>query len=92
MRSRMMPGGLNSWDSRASFAFIRIRLNPVHVIFTPTTEEISFARRVVDAFEAEAACGVGRHPGGWEVCRLSGCGAIPQNFAGWHPESPGCKS
>ncbi len=34
------------------------QIEPCHVIFTPSTEEISFARRVVDAFEAEAAGGV----------------------------------
>ncbi len=34
------------------------QIEPVHVIFTPTAEEISFARRVVDAFEAEESCGV----------------------------------
>jgi citrate lyase subunit beta/citryl-CoA lyase len=34
------------------------QIEPCHVIFTPSREEISFARRVVDAFEAEAACGV----------------------------------
>jgi citrate lyase subunit beta/citryl-CoA lyase len=33
------------------------QIEPVHVIFTPTAEEISFARRVVDAFEAEEAGG-----------------------------------
>ena len=33
------------------------QIEPVHVIFTPTAEEISFARRVVDAFEAEEAKG-----------------------------------
>jgi citrate lyase subunit beta/citryl-CoA lyase len=33
------------------------QIQPVHVIFTPTAEEISFARRVVDAFEAEEAGG-----------------------------------
>lgn len=34
------------------------QIEPCHVIFTPSREEISFARRVVDAFEAEAARGV----------------------------------
>lgn len=34
------------------------QIEPLHVIFTPTAEEISFARRVVDAFEAEESCGV----------------------------------
>ena len=33
------------------------QIEPCHVIFTPTAEEISFARRVVDAFEAEESCG-----------------------------------
>jgi citrate lyase subunit beta/citryl-CoA lyase len=33
------------------------QIQPVHVIFTPTAEEISFARRVVEAFEAEEAGG-----------------------------------
>jgi citrate lyase subunit beta/citryl-CoA lyase len=33
------------------------QIEPCHVIFTPSREEISFAQRVVDAFEAEAACG-----------------------------------
>ena len=33
------------------------QIEPVHVIFTPTAEEISFARRVVEAFEAEEAGG-----------------------------------
>jgi len=33
------------------------QIEPVHVVFTPTAEEISFARRVVDAFEAEEAGG-----------------------------------
>jgi citrate lyase subunit beta/citryl-CoA lyase len=33
------------------------QIQPVHGIFTPTAEEISFARRVVDAFEAEEAGG-----------------------------------
>jgi citrate lyase subunit beta/citryl-CoA lyase len=33
------------------------QIEPVHVIFTPTAEEISFARRVVEAFEAEEARG-----------------------------------
>ena len=33
------------------------QIEPCHVIFTPSREEISFARRVVDAFEAEAARG-----------------------------------
>jgi citrate lyase subunit beta/citryl-CoA lyase len=33
------------------------QIEPVHVIFTPSAEEISFARRVVDAFEAEEAGG-----------------------------------
>ncbi|MDH3798226.1 MAG: CoA ester lyase [Desulfobacterales bacterium] len=33
------------------------QIEPVHVIFTPTAEEISFARRVVDAFVAEEAGG-----------------------------------
>jgi citrate lyase subunit beta/citryl-CoA lyase len=34
------------------------QIQPCHDIFTPSREEISFARRVVDAFEAEAASGV----------------------------------
>jgi citrate lyase subunit beta/citryl-CoA lyase len=33
------------------------QIEPCHVIFTPSREEISFARRVVDAFEAEEAGG-----------------------------------
>ena len=33
------------------------QIEPCHVIFTPTAEEISFARRVVDAFEAEESSG-----------------------------------
>ena len=33
------------------------QIEPVHFIFTPTAEEIAFARRVVDAFEAEEAGG-----------------------------------
>ena len=33
------------------------QIEPVHGIFTPTAEEISFARRVIDAFEAEEARG-----------------------------------
>ena len=33
------------------------QIEPVHVVFTPTAEEISFARRVVDTFEAEEAGG-----------------------------------
>jgi len=33
------------------------QIEPVHVIFTPTAEEISFARRVIEAFEAEEAKG-----------------------------------
>ena len=33
------------------------QIDPCHVIFTPTAEEISFARRVVDAFEAEESSG-----------------------------------
>ena len=33
------------------------QIEPCHVIFTPSREEITFARRVVDAFEAEAARG-----------------------------------
>ena len=33
------------------------QIEPVHGIFTPTAEEISFARRVVEAFEAEEAGG-----------------------------------
>ena len=33
------------------------QIQPVHVIFTPTAEEISFARRVVETFEAQEARG-----------------------------------
>ncbi len=33
------------------------QIEPVHLIFTPTAEEISFARRVVETFEAEEAGG-----------------------------------
>ncbi|MGW8303274.1 MAG: HpcH/HpaI aldolase/citrate lyase family protein [Desulfobacterales bacterium] len=33
------------------------QIEPVHGIFTPTAEEISFARRVVEVFEAEEARG-----------------------------------
>ena len=33
------------------------QIEPVHGIFTPTAEEISFARRVIEAFEAEEAAG-----------------------------------
>ncbi len=33
------------------------QIEPVHGIFTPTAEEISFARRVVEVFEAEEAEG-----------------------------------
>jgi citrate lyase subunit beta/citryl-CoA lyase len=33
------------------------QIEPIHVIFTPTAEEISFARRVVEVFEAEEAAG-----------------------------------
>ena len=33
------------------------QIEPCHAIFTPSREEISFARRVVDAFEAEEAGG-----------------------------------
>ena len=33
------------------------QIEPVHGIFTPTAEEITFARRVVEAFEAEEAGG-----------------------------------
>jgi len=33
------------------------QIEPVHDIFTPTAEEISFARRVVEVFEAEEAGG-----------------------------------
>lgn len=33
------------------------QIEPVHVVFTPSAEEISFAQRVVDAFEAEEARG-----------------------------------
>ena len=33
------------------------QIEPLRVIFTPTAEEISFARRVVEVFEAEEAAG-----------------------------------